>query len=86
MWRGQAKHRIESRLRAQIGHTVTEAFSSYGRMLEAWTRRILAELQRRFDAHADGYRAHLDRITAQVGATPLEKETIQRDLDMITQR
>jgi predicted NBD/HSP70 family sugar kinase len=86
VWRGQAKRRIESRLRAQIGHTVAEAFSSYGRMLEAWTRRMLAELQRRFDAHADGYRAHLDRITAQAGATPLEKETIQRDLDMITQR
>jgi hypothetical protein len=51
-----------------------------------WTRRMLAELQRRFDAHADGYRAHLDRITAQGGATPLEKETIQRDLDILAQR
>jgi hypothetical protein len=85
VWEGLAKHRIESRLRAQIGHTVAEAFSSYGRMLEAWTRRMLAELQRRFDAHADGYRAHLDRITAQAGATPLEKETIRRDLDILTQ-
>ena len=86
VWRGLAKRRIESRLRAQIGHTLAEAFSAYGRMLEAWTRRMLAELQRRFDAHADGYRAHLDRITAQVRATPLEKEMIQRDLDMLTQR
>jgi GTP-binding protein EngB required for normal cell division len=86
VWQGQAKRRIESRLRAQIGHAVTEAFSSYGRMLEAWTRRMLAELQRRFDAHADGYRAHLDRITALGGATPLEKETIQRDLDILAQR
>jgi GTP-binding protein EngB required for normal cell division len=85
VWQGLAKHRIESRLRAQIGHTVAEAFSSYGRMLEAWTRRMLADLQRRFDAHADGYRAHLDRITAQAGATPLEKETIRRDLDTLTQ-
>ena len=85
VWQGQAKRRIESRLRAQIGHTVAEAFSSYGRMLEAWTRRMLAELQRRFDAHADGYRAHLDRITAQAEATPLEKETIRRDLDTLTQ-
>jgi GTP-binding protein EngB required for normal cell division len=80
VWEGLAKRRIESRLRAQIGRAVTEAFYSYGRMLEAWTRRTLAELQRRFDAHADGYRAHLDRITAQGGATPLEKETIRRDL------
>ena len=85
VWQGLAKRRIESRLRARIGHTVAEAFSSYGRMLEAWTRRILAELQRRFDAHADGYRAHLDRITAMGGATPLEKETIQRDLDSLAQ-
>jgi GTP-binding protein EngB required for normal cell division len=85
VWPGLAKRRIESRLRAQIGRTVAEAFSSYGRMLEAWTRRILAEFERRFDAHADGYRAHLDRITAQGGATPLEQETIQRDLDILTQ-
>jgi len=85
VWPGLAKRRIESRLRARIGHTVAEAFSSYGRMLEAWTRRILAEFERRFDAHADGYRAHLDRITAQGGATPLEQETIQRDLDILTQ-
>jgi hypothetical protein len=85
VWQRLARRRIESRLRARIGHTVTEAFSSYGRMLEAWTRRMLAELQRRFDAHADGYRAHLDRITAQGGATPLEKETIQRDLDILAQ-
>ena len=85
VWKRLAKRRIESRLRAQVGPTVTEAFSSYGRMLEAWSRRMLAELQRRFDAHADGYRAHLDRITAQVGATPLEKETIRRDLDILAQ-
>ena len=83
VWQGLAKRRVESRLRAQIGPTVTEAFSSYGSMLEAWTRRMLAEFERRFDAHADGYRAHLDRITAQGGATPLEKETIQRDLDIL---
>ena len=85
VWPGLAKRRIESRLRAQVGPTVAEAFSSYGRMLEAWTRRMLAELERRFDAHADGYRAHLDRITAMGGATPLEKETLQRDLDTLTQ-
>jgi GTP-binding protein EngB required for normal cell division len=83
VWEGLAKRRIEGRLRAQIGRAVAEAFYSYGRMLEAWTRRTLAELQRRFDTHADGYRAHLDRITAQGGATPAEKETMRRDLDSL---
>lgn len=80
-WPGLAKHQIENKLRAQIGPTVAEAFSSYGRMLEAWARRIQAELHRRFDARADAYRAHLDRTMAGADATPQEKETIRRDLE-----
>jgi len=85
LWKAMARRQIESRLRNQIGATVSEAFSSYGRMLEAWSRRMLAELQGRFDAHADTYRAYLDRLTAEGAATPLERETIQRDLDSISQ-
>jgi len=62
---------------------VAEAFSSYGRMLEAWARRMQGELQRRFDAQADGYRAHLDRVTGGGAATSQEKETIRRDLNSL---
>jgi GTP-binding protein EngB required for normal cell division len=83
--RVMARRRIESKLREQIGSGVGEAFSSYGKMLEAWTRRMLVELQWRFDAHADTYRAYLERMTGGGGLTSAEKETIQRDLDSVSQ-
>jgi GTP-binding protein EngB required for normal cell division len=84
LWRGLARRQLESKLRAQIGPAVEESFSSYGRMLEAWARRIQAELQRRFDVYADTYRAHLDHMTVGGGATPQEKDGIQRDLASLT--
>lgn len=83
VWKGMAKRQIESKLRAQIGLRVAEAFSSYGKMLEAWGRAAIAELQHRFDMHADAFRALLERMLAEKGTTPIEKETIQHDLDML---
>ncbi len=81
-WRWMAKRQIESSLRDQFGPEVAEAFSSYGRMLEAWTRRILADLQRHFEAGADGYRAHFRSLAASASA-PVDKEALQRDLDRL---
>ena len=81
VWQGLAKRQVENKLRKQVGEVVAEAFSSYGRMLEAWARRMQGELQRRFDAQADGYRAHLDRVMGGGAATSQEKETIRRDLN-----
>jgi GTP-binding protein EngB required for normal cell division len=81
-WRWAAKRQIEQSLRNRAGPEVAEAFSSYGRMLEAWTRRILADLQRHFEARADAYRAHLRGLTSP-GPAPVEKEALQRDLDRL---
>jgi len=83
VWRSLAKRQVENKLRTQVGEMVAEAFSSYGRMLEAWARRMQGELQRRFDAQADAYRAHLDRVLGGRATTPQEKETIQRDLNRL---
>jgi hypothetical protein len=76
--------RIEKQLRGQIGPAVDEAFQRYGRMLESWSRRTLMELQRQFDAHADGYRAQLERLTGAGEAGPEEIETIRRDLETLS--
>jgi len=84
VWQGFAKRWIESKLREQVGPIIEEAFSSYGRMLEAWERRVQAEMQRRFEARADAYRAHLDRLMARGTASTREKEIIRRDLDSLT--
>ena len=60
--RNLSTRKIERELREQIGQRVSEAFSSFGSMLDAWSRRTLSELQLRFEAQADAYRAHINRI------------------------
>jgi GTP-binding protein EngB required for normal cell division len=79
-----AKRRIETKLRSQIGANVAKAFERYGRMLQSWSRRTLAELHRQFDAHADGYRAQLKRLAGGGGVGPEETDAIRRDLATIS--
>jgi GTP-binding protein EngB required for normal cell division len=82
---------IERGLRRQIGQRVSEAFSSFGSMLDAWSRRTLSELQLRFEAEADSYRAHIDRMTergrmtTRVQVSKSEESAIARDLALLTE-
>ena len=73
----------ERGLKKQIGPRVTEAFSSFGSLLNAWTRRTLSELQLKFESHADGYRAHLDRMKNHRHISSAEVEVITRDLALL---
>jgi len=83
--KSRASRQVERRLREQIGHTASEAFSSFGSLLDAWARRALNDLQLRFDSHADGYRAHLHRLTASDGGSVADDVRIRRDLDSLVQ-
>jgi GTP-binding protein EngB required for normal cell division len=84
-------HQVERGLRLQIGQRVSEAFSNFGRMLDAWSRRTLSELQLRFEAEADSYRAHIDRltergrVTARGQVSKSEESAIARDLALLTE-
>lgn len=82
--RGLTERRVKKKLKAQIGSAVDEAFQGYGRMLELWIRRTIAELQRRFDSHADAYRAQLERLTTTREAGAEESEAIRRDLSTLS--
>jgi GTP-binding protein EngB required for normal cell division len=82
--RGFTRRRIEKKIQGQVGPAVDGAFQRYGRMLESWSRRTLAELQRQFDAHADGYRAQLERLTGAGEDGPEEIEAIRRDLETLS--
>jgi GTP-binding protein EngB required for normal cell division len=79
-----ARRDAESKLRSQIGDQLSAAFSGYGKQLESWVRRTTADLQARFDSHADAYRAHLDRLLNQEQLTPEDQGTIERDLTELT--
>jgi GTP-binding protein EngB required for normal cell division len=79
--KSMAKHRVESRLQKQVGQAVTEAFSVYGRLLRAWATNTLREMQNRFDAHADAYRAQLARQTLGGETSAEEAEKLHLDLE-----
>jgi GTP-binding protein EngB required for normal cell division/ABC-type transporter Mla subunit MlaD len=83
--KGIARRRVEQRLRDQVGPTVADSFSSYGRLLRAWAMNALEEMQRRFNAHADAYRAQLGRLTSGAGTSVQETDAIRRDLKRLAQ-
>ncbi len=76
--------RIEQKLRRQVGASVDKAFERYGRMMQLWTQRTLAELHRQFDAHADSYRSLIERMTGSPKAGPEDMDAIRRDIAALT--
>lgn len=65
------KRWLGSRLRAQIGIALDEAFQSHRRRMEAWCQGYLSELERLFQAQAGTIRA-LGEGTATWGEAPPE--------------
>jgi hypothetical protein len=70
-------------LTRQIGAQVSEAFATFGSILDAWARRTLSELQLRFETPAESYRAHLERISDQGKISVDERSAIERDLALL---
>jgi hypothetical protein len=83
--RSLAIGQIEKELRRQIGERVSEAFASFASMLDAWSRRTLSELQLRFEAQADAYRAHIYRMTARGEVSKSEESALARDLALLAE-
>ena len=78
-----AKRWVAGKLRREIGPPVSEALRWYGKSLEAWVRRALSGLQARFDAHADAYRAQLERLAGATAISTEDREAIRRDLEQL---
>jgi len=83
--RALTTRRVEGQLAGRIGDAANEAFERYGRLLESWMRRTLAELRRQFDARADGHRAQLERRSGASPLEPQETEAVRRSLDALSQ-
>lgn len=75
-----ARWRIHGKLQAVLEEPLSEAFNTHGRLIENWARRALAELQLRFDASADVYRAQLARLTVRGDLGTAEQQAILDDL------
>ena len=57
-----ARKRIHGVLSALLEAPLADAFTTHGRLVENWSREVLAALQSRFDASADPYRAQVARL------------------------
>ncbi|HZT32535.1 MAG TPA: dynamin family protein [Bryobacteraceae bacterium] len=75
-----AAGRVERRIKKTVGPQIAGAASTYERVLQAWVRRTLAELQARFDSYADAYRAQLARLAGDQAPGAEEKEALREDL------
>jgi hypothetical protein len=73
--------RVERSLREQIGGLLKQAFYNFGRMLDAWARRTLDDLQLRFATRADKYRAHMFRLSDGHAISDARQTSLRRALD-----
>jgi hypothetical protein len=67
-------------LQLLLEEQLSKAFTTYGRLLEHWARGTLTELQLRFDASADAYRAQVASLMSSGSAATGEQQGILDDL------
>ncbi|HTT19684.1 MAG TPA: dynamin family protein [Candidatus Sulfotelmatobacter sp.] len=65
-----------------LGHQLNDSLTTYGALLYDWSERTLAQMQRRFDAYANGYRAQIETFleSRQSGA---DGDALRRDLEAL---
>ena len=76
-FQGLVQSRLARKLKRSFQPHVDEAFNRYARALGAWSRQVLSDLQLRFDASADGYRAQLTRLTSTHEVSSVERDRIE---------
>jgi len=78
---------VTKRLAGMVGGQLTKSLSAYHALLYDWSERTLSQIQRRFDAYANGYRAQVERLVGDHVSPAEEESTIRRDLEgLVTAR
>jgi GTP-binding protein EngB required for normal cell division len=81
-----ARRSIRHEIATRAGVSIDKFFSSYGRTLEVWVRGTLDGLVHEFEAHADVFRAQIQRVTADAAAPALSQERLHEDLEFLKDR
>lgn len=79
-FRGMTRSWATRKLKHRVSAELQTGFTNYGRALETWVRRILSEIQGRFDARADGHRAQLARLMNHKALSAGERAPMERHL------
>jgi GTP-binding protein EngB required for normal cell division len=72
---------VTKRLAGMIGEQIGKLLSAYHALLYDWSDRTLNQIQRRFDAYANSYRAQVERLVGDHLSPAGQENTIRRDLD-----
>jgi GTP-binding protein EngB required for normal cell division len=71
------------RLTRLIGAQLTRSLSAYRALLNDWSERTLRQVQRRFDAYANSYRAQVARSLGDQELRTGQEDIIRRDLEAL---
>ncbi len=72
---------VTRRLVGTIGEQLAKYLSAYHALLYDWSVRTLDQIQRKFDAYANSYRAQVERLVGSHTSPAGEKAAIVRDLE-----
>jgi GTP-binding protein EngB required for normal cell division len=72
-------------LTRSIGRNVERALSAYSQLASDWSDRTVAQIQCRFDAYANGYRALVERLTVPHQLSSEQEQAILRSLNSLRQ-
>jgi GTP-binding protein EngB required for normal cell division len=74
---------VTKRLNRLMGARLTRSLSSYRASLHDWSERTLGQIQRRFDAYANSYRAQVERSLGNQELGTGQEDIIRRDLEAL---
>lgn len=82
--RGFSESFVTKRPNGLIGDPLTRSLSAYHELLYDWSERTLRQIQRRFDAFANSYRAQVERSLGSQEPGPAQDEgMIRHDLEVL---
>ena len=81
-----AERRIANKLAGSIGPQVVRALSAYRQLAYDWSEKTIGQIQRRFDAYANGYRAQVERMVGSQELSGDQEQAIRRSLDALQEK
>lgn len=81
--RSFAERRIANKLASSIGSHTLRALSAYRQLAYDWSEKTLGQIQRRFEAYANGYRAQVERMLGSPELSSEQEQAIRDGLDAL---
>jgi hypothetical protein len=81
-----AERRIANKLAGSVGPQIVRARSAYRQLAYEWSEKTVGQIQRRFDAYANGYRAQVERMVGSQELSCEQEQAIRRSLDVLQEK